>query len=165
MAFHETISRQLGQKYKIDIVCRDVSKAFDKIWHTGLKYKLTETNLHDCYKRTLCDYLMDRTVRIKIENYTGQPFELQTGVPQGACLSPTLFNFYVHDLPDPLPNTDYEQYADDITQIIAAPGNYRTIGQNTTHAIAQLNDYENKWKTQTNFDKFRTRSDERRVGK
>ena len=156
MTFHETISKELGQKHKVDVVCRDVSKAFDRIWHTGLKYKLTETNLHDCYKRTLCDFVMDRTARIKIEGHTGQTIELETGVPQGACLSPTLFNFYVRDLPDPLPNTDYIQYADDITQIIAAPGNHKVIGHNTTHAIRQLNDYENKWKIQTNIDKFST---------
>ena len=156
MTFHETISKNLGQKHKVDIVCRDVSKAFDRIWHTGLKYKLTETNLHDCYKRLLCDFVMDRTACIKIGRHIGQTIELETGVPQGACLSPTLFNFYVHDLPDPLPNTDYIQYADDITQIIAAPGTYRSIGQNTTHAIGQINDYENKWKIQTNLDKFST---------
>ena len=156
MTFHETISKNLGLKHKVDIVCRDVSKAFDKIWHTGLKYKLTEINLHDCYQRILCDFVMDRTARIKIGRYTGQTIELETGVPQGACLSPTLFNFYVRDLPDPLPNTDYIQYADDITQIISAPGTYRSIGQNTTHAIGQLNDFENKWKIQTNVDKFNT---------
>ena len=156
MTFHETISKDLGQKHKIDVVCRDVSKAFDRIWHTGLKYKLTETNLHDCYKRILCDFVTDRTARIKIGGHTGQTIELETGVPQGACLSPTLFNFYVHDLPDPLPNTDYIQYADDITQIISAPGDYRFIGHQTTYAIRQLNDFENKWKIQTNIDKFST---------
>ena len=67
---------------------------------------------------------MDRTATIKIGHFTGPKFNLETGVPQGACLSPTLFNIYVHDIPRPLPNTDYIQYADDITQIIAVPGTY-----------------------------------------
>ena len=154
MTLHETISKRLGQRHKVDIACRDVTKAFDKVWHTGLKYKLTETGLHDCYKKILCDYLTDRTARLKIGHYTGPPFDLETGVPQGACLSPTLFNFYVHDIPPPLPDTDYIQYADDITQIISLPGPPRAIANNTSHAIEQLNRYENKWKIQTNTSKF-----------
>ena len=80
---YETISRNLGNKLKVDIVCRDVAKAFDRIWHTGLKYKLTRTGLHDCYTRLLCDYLTDRTASIKIGQYTGPEFPLETGVPSG----------------------------------------------------------------------------------
>ena len=121
-----------------------MTKAFDKIWHTGLKYKLTELGLHDCYQRILCDYLVDRTATIKIGHFTGPKFNLETGVPQGACLSPTLFNIYVRDIPHPLPNTDYIQYADDITQVIAAPGPPNVISQNTSQAIEQLTRYENK---------------------
>ena len=152
---YETISRNLGNKLKVDIVCRDVAKAFDRIWHTGLKYKLTRTGLHDCYTRLLCDYLTDRTASIKIGQYTGPEFPLETGVPQGTSLSPTLFNFYVHDLPEPLDDTDYIQYADDLTQIIALPGPPQAIASNTTHAIAQISNYENKWKIQTNVNKFK----------
>ena len=154
LTLHETISRHLGLKHQVDIACRDVTKAFDKIWHTGLKYKLTELGLHDCYVRILCDYLDDRTASIKIGHYTGPPFNLETGVPQGACLSPTLFNIQVKDIPQPLPDTDYIQYADDITQIIALPGPPEAIAQNTAHAIRQINEYENRWKIQTNMTKF-----------
>ena len=53
LTLYETISKHLGQRHKVDIVCRDVTKAFDKMWHTGLKYKLTELGLHDCYRRIL----------------------------------------------------------------------------------------------------------------
>ena len=40
LTLHETISKHLSLKHKVDIACRDVTKAFDKIWHTGLKYKI-----------------------------------------------------------------------------------------------------------------------------
>ena len=41
LTLHETISKHLSLKHKVDIACRDVTKAFNKIWHTGLKYKIT----------------------------------------------------------------------------------------------------------------------------
>ena len=155
MTIHETIVRHLGLGHRVDIACRDVAKAFDKIWHLGLKFKLTEIGLHDCYVRVLCDYLDDRLGSIRIGNFIGPSFPLETGVPQGACLSPTLFDFYVHDLPTPLPDTDYVQYADDITQIIGLPGHPQTIAHNTATAIRQINSYEDKWKIQTNLTKFK----------
>ena len=80
---HESIARHLGQRHRVDLVCRDVSKAFDRIWHTGLKYKLTETGLHDCYIRLLCDYLTDRTAAIKLGQFIGPEFELGDGRPAG----------------------------------------------------------------------------------
>ena len=162
LTLHETISKHLSLKHKVDIACRDVTKAFDKIWHTGLKYKITELGLHSCYEKTLSNYLTNRTASIKIGHISGPKFKLESVIPQGACLSPTLFNMYVKDIPEPLVDTDYLQYADDITQIIALPGNPRAIANNTKLAIEEINNYENKWKIQTNINKFQIMNVSRR---
>ena len=155
LTLHETISKHLSLKHKVDIACRDVTKAFNKIiWHTGLKYKITELGLHSCYEKTLSNYLTNRTASIKIGHISGPKFKLESGVLQEACLSPTLFNIYFKDIPETLVDTDYLQYADDITQIIALPGNPRAIANNTKLAIEQINNYENKWKIQTNINKL-----------
>ena len=66
------------------------------------------------------------------------------------------------DIPEPLADTDYLQYAEDITQIIALPGNPRAIANNTKLAIEQINNYENKWKIQTNINKFQIMNVSRR---
>ena len=60
---------------------------------------------------------------VQIGNFIGPSFTINSGVPEGACLSQTLYSFFTHDMPEPLPNTDYIAFADDITQITA--GRYK----------------------------------------
>ena len=152
--FYETISTTLAQQHKTNIILRDVAKAFDKVWHIGLKYKLSQIGLHNCFTRTLTDYITDRTASIRLNTYIGPPFELNSGVPQGACLSPTLYSFYTHDMPPPTHDTDYIAFADDITQIASGRYTHPYAAQTTQLAIEQINTYEKKWKIQTNTSKF-----------
>ena len=152
---YETISNDIANKHTIDIVLRDVSKAFDKVWHTGLKYKILQLQLHPCLTRTLIDFITDRTASVRIDNYIGPPFPLESGVPQGACLSPTLYNIYTHDAPTPAPNTDYIAFADDITQISSGRHPAHVAATTTTQAITDMNNFENKWKIKTNTNKFK----------
>ena len=42
---HESIAQQVSKKHQCYIILRDVSKAFDKVWHEGLKYKLLQIKL------------------------------------------------------------------------------------------------------------------------
>ncbi|WP_368666157.1 reverse transcriptase domain-containing protein, partial [Nocardioides antri] len=95
-----------------------MSKAFDKVWHNGLKYKLITKALPKFLIRILSNYLDDRTASIRMGSYVGPPFDLLSGVPQRGCLSPTLFSFYTSDLPPPSGKNEHIIYADDITQII-----------------------------------------------
>ena len=88
---YETIA--LNQLYKdhCNIICRDISKAFDKVWHQGLKYKIVRTELPSIIVKILSSYLKDRTAQIKYKEVLGPRFEIRSGVPQGGILSPTLF--------------------------------------------------------------------------
>ncbi|KAF2358123.1 Reverse transcriptase domain [Trinorchestia longiramus] len=152
---HETLHIHLNQRHTIDVILRDVSKVFDKVWHTGLKYKLSQLDLHPLFPKILANFLSDRTAAIRISNHTGQPFPIKSGVPQGAAISPALYNFYTHDLPPPIPNTDYIAFADDITQITFSPNSRNMAARLIPRAIAQINAFERKWKIQTIANKFK----------
>ena len=46
-------------------------------------------------------------------NIQSHILDVTSGSPQGGVLSPTLFNLYVHDLPNCCKNSTIFQYADD----------------------------------------------------
>lgn len=101
-----------------------------------------------------CDFLDDRTARKKVESFTGEPFNIGCGVPQGSVISPSLFIIYTRDIPQSIRGLNV-CYADDITQIINYEGNSKIIiNARTKEEVEQINKYEEKWKIKTNINKF-----------
>jgi hypothetical protein len=151
---YEVIASGRANKLRQNVVLRDISRAFDKVWHAGLIYKLLINQIPDYLIRIIQNYLQNRLAKIRIGDYIGEEFKLESGVPQGGCLSPTLFNFYTHDLP----NTDGQNinlvYADDITQIVSYRGSEKMLALITAREIGKVNEFENKWKIKTNQAKF-----------
>ena len=96
----------------------DVEKAFDKVWHDGLVYKLGNvSNLSDGLTKLIQSFLTDRTTCFRLDGTYSDELQLPAGTPQGSILSPTLFILYVNDIP-PMTNPkqgNQEQYADDLT--------------------------------------------------
>lgn len=152
--FHETVVRHKARKHPVDVVLRDVSKAFDKVWHRGLELKILRLGLPSALSQIILDFLHDRRAFISLGSSFGEEFPLKSGVPQGACLSPSLFNVYTADIPLPAAHSDFIAYADDITQVISQPRNFRHQARATTRAIKNINRYESTWKIKTNKQKF-----------
>ena len=91
----------------------DYSKAFDSIHHPTLLTKLSNSQLHPNIIRWLTCYLRGRAAACRYLSATSRQRIIHSGVPQGAVLSPTLFNFFTADCPTPaMINTSY---ADDVT--------------------------------------------------
>ncbi len=150
----ETLAIHQAEGHRCNLVLRDVSKAFDRVWHMGLKYKILQLELPDPVERLLCDYLADRTARVKVGAHTGPPFRLEMGVPQGSVLSPMLYAVYTRDYPDAWHGLNV-QYADDVSQVLFHPGRSRAmLNARTGRDIARVNSYEKRWKIKTNVGKF-----------
>ena len=151
----EAIALHLSSRSRCNIVLRDVSKAFDKVWHLGLKFKMLHLGLPAHVERLLCDFLADRTARIGVGGHTGPAFPLQTGVPQGSVLSPTLYTVYTRDCPSSVAGINI-QYADDVTQIIFYAGRSREMANaRTAREVSRINEYERRWRIRTNVAKFK----------
>ena len=137
------------------IISRDVRKAFDKVWHEGLKYKFVLADPPKPFLPLLCSFLDDRKAAIKIGNHIGPEFPLLSGVPQGSVLSPTLYCHYVSDTPAPSPGSLQALFADDHTLVVTYPNkNKRALKRKAIREIEAVNEYEKKWKISTNINKF-----------
>ena len=69
----------------------DVEKAFDNVWHNGLRYKVCQLDLPTKLCRWLSDFLVGRVIQVKIEGFLSPKVYPKVGVPQGSNLSPLLF--------------------------------------------------------------------------
>ena len=102
------------------VVYVDLQSAFDKVWIDGLLYKLARCGVRGALARWLQAYLSARTARVRLDGVLSDPCPLLAGVPQGAVLSPLLFNLMLMDVPS-MVGIEVFMYADDITICCRGP--------------------------------------------
>ena len=107
------------RKRKVLAVFLDLEKAFDLMWRSGVILKLTEYGIKGRSLKWIKDFLTDRKIRTKIDDTYVEFQEQENGSPQGAVLSPTLFNVIADSLKQKLlallsrHGVDLSQFADD----------------------------------------------------
>ena len=90
----------------------DISKAFNKVWHEGLLYKLESIGISGNLLNLFHSFLNDRYQRVVINGQHSDWAPILAGVPQGSILvGPLLFLIYINDLPDNL-NSLVKLFAD-----------------------------------------------------
>ena len=92
----------------------DISKAFDRVWHAGLLYKLNSYGISGQIFGLISSFLSNRRLRVVLYGKSSKEYLVNAGVPQGSILGPTLFLLWINDLPDDV-ICDIAIYADDIT--------------------------------------------------
>lgn len=143
----DVIEKALEEKKICSAVFLDVSQAFDKVWHDGLKFKLKQVLPEGLYK-ILKEYLENRIFRVRHGNDYSEFKEIVAGVPQGSVLGPTLYLLFTRDIPQ-TEDTIVATFADD-TAILAVG---KTINESTIklqNALDNVNEWTKTWRLALN---------------
>ncbi|KAL4143248.1 hypothetical protein QTP88_005603 [Uroleucon formosanum] len=95
----ERISNNLNNRIQTASVFLDVEKAFDRVWHDGLLYKMSTLKIPQNLIKLTQSFLSNRSFRVRIEDKLSSLRDIQAGVPQGSCLAPTLYLIFTNDIP------------------------------------------------------------------
>ena len=75
----------------------DISKAFDKVWHEGLIWKLKSNGNQDQALKIFQSFLSNRYQRVVLNGQYSNWEKVNAGVPQGSIFEPLMFLLYIND--------------------------------------------------------------------
>ena len=89
---YHTFCEALDAGKEVRAVFCNISKAFDRVWHTGLLYKLRAAGVTSNVLRWFKNYLSDRKQRVVLPGISSAWNFIKADVPQGSILGPLLFS-------------------------------------------------------------------------
>src|SRR6185312_4304771 len=138
----------------------DIKKAYDTVWHDGMKIKLLQYGIHGRMYAAICSLYAACESSIKLGGELGYTsfFPVDTGVRQGCILSPWLYSLFINDLARAL-NEQRQHgvkigdrylcqllYADDIALL-----SEREI--DLQHLMTTVHEYAHRWRFEVNHAK------------
>ena len=96
----------------------DFAKAFDKVPHDILLQKLANYGIGGRLLKLISNYLSERQQFVKADNVKSSFLPVTSGVPQGSCLAPILFLYFINDLPEIFETTKPYLFADDVKMLL-----------------------------------------------
>ena len=129
----------------------DLSKAFDKIWHEGLLYKLECNGIGGDLLGIIKDFLHDGKQRVVLNGKSSDWSTVSAGVPQGSVLGPLFFLVYINDLPQNV-SCSVKLFADD-TSLFSVVNNEYDTGLAMNRDLEKIQMWAWQWKMLFNADK------------
>ena len=128
----------------------DISKAFDRVWHEGLIYKLKSYGVTGPLLSLLRDFLSGRYQRVVLNGKTSEWKQIKAGVPQGSILGPLFFLIYINDLPNNLESKP-KIFADD-TSLFSIVIDQLLSCEELNRDLARISEWARQWKMSFNPD-------------
>ncbi|GFX71000.1 RNA-directed DNA polymerase from mobile element jockey [Trichonephila clavipes] len=145
------INEGFAHKFYTVGVFLDVKRAFDKMWHDGLTYKLIKIQFPDYLIKIIHNFLHNRTFRVRVNNSYSNTGSCLSGVPQGSVLSPYLYNIYTHDFPQHS-TVSTCLFADD-SAVLSQGVQLKYTIKTAQHFLDKLETWLTHWRIAINVDK------------
>ena len=131
----------------------DISKAFDRVWHDGLLYKLERCGISGQLLFLVKSFLKDRKQRTVLNGQCSTWGDISAGVPQGSILGPLFFLVYINDPTEDL-RCSAKLFADD-TSLFTVVGDSNAAANDMNHDLKLMNQWAhsyNRWRMSFNPD-------------
>ena len=129
----------------------DLQQAYDRVWRKGLLMKMMDLGIHGKLYKWIKFFLTDRNIKTKVNNAHSSKEVLEEGLPQGSCLSCTLFLIFFNDVTNTL-KSEKTLYADDLA--LWQTHSSTAVGAGKLNEdLKRLHDYCQKWKLKINCSK------------
>ena len=127
----------LDEHVPVDAAYLDFKKAFHSVPHRGLLSKLSGYGISGQLLSWIEDFLSDRMQYVSVNGVSSEKVPVTSGVPQGSVLGPTLFIYYINDLPS-IATTPIKIFADDAK-------NHKSIREDDQILLQNSINYLVKW--------------------
>ena len=137
----------------IRFVFCDITKAFDRVWHNGLLFKLKHYGVAGNILSWIEHYLTDRKQKVVVKGFSSSFKSINAGVPQGSVLGPFLFLLYINDISNGLANS-IRLFADDTTLYATVECDIKNVTSSLNDDLEKIIVWSNKWAI--DFNPFKT---------
>ena len=147
-----TIFRAFDCNPPLDVrsVYLDISKAFDRVWHDGLIFKLKRCGVAGQLLSLIESFLNDRKQRTVLNGRCSNWGDILAGVPQGSILGPLFFLVYINDLTTDL-KCNVKLFADD-TSLFTVVQEPNAAAEDMNHDLELISRWAHDWRMSFNPD-------------
>ena len=146
--------KALDNGKEIRVVFCDISKAFDRVWHKGLIYKLKKSGISGNLLKWFENYLTGRSQRVVINGCNSDWLPINAGVPQGSILGPLLFLIFINDIITDI-HAIIKLFADD-TSLYLVVDNPIETAEILNSDLNKIHEWSKKWLVKFNPNKTET---------
>ena len=87
----QSVMESFNRREHVVAALFDVGKAFENVWHNGLRYKIFMLDLPSKMTCWLSDFQVGRVIQVNVNGFLSDKISPIAGVPQGSVLSLLLF--------------------------------------------------------------------------
>ena len=128
----------------------DISKAFDRVWHDDLIYKLKRCGVSGQLLFLIQSFLKDRKQRTVLNGQSSNWGDISAGVPQSPTLGPLFFVVYINDLAVGL-KCKVKLFADDMS-LFTVVEDSNTAANDMNHDLDLISQWSHTWRMSFNPD-------------